>query len=130
MNISLLAVIDEATKRINGKVFPLAAEALAQALLNGPFFPKHLFPRFYDRGYDPFDDNLIIKISFDSTSCGIPKSNCCGSCGGCFYNPLPTLFKPYMNDKPRNYVITGSDTVNTMLDTIEMLTKVNKARLR
>jgi hypothetical protein len=130
VDISLLAVIDETTKRIEGKVFPLAVEALDQARRNDAFFQKYLFPRFYNRGYDPLCDNLILKISFDSTSCGIPISHCCGRCADCSHNPLPVLFEPYMNTKPRNYVITGSDMVSSMLDTIEMLTKLNKARLR
>ena len=130
MDISLLASIDETTKRIDGKVFPLAVESLNQVRLNDPLFRKYLFPSFYDRGFDPFDDNLIIKISFDPTSCDIPVSHCRGNCGECPNNPLAVLFEPYLNTTPRNYVITGSDTVNAMLDTIELLSKLNKGRLR
>ena len=130
MDISLLAVIDETTKRIDGRVFPLAVEALNKARVNDHSFRKCLFPRFYSREYDPFDDNLILKISFDPTSCGIPISSCCGRCGECSHNPLYALFEPYMNTKPRNYVITGSDTINTMLDTIELLANINKGGLR
>ena len=129
MDISVIAAIDETTKRIEGKIFPLAVESLNHARFSDPFFRKYLFPRFYERGYDPVDDNLIIKISFDPKSCGIPLSHCCGSCGDCSHNPLPALFEPYMNSAPRDYVITGSDTVNTLLDTIVLLAKLCKDRL-
>jgi hypothetical protein len=128
MEISLIAALDDSTGFINGKIFPLAIEALKPVNIDNTVNGFKL-SRLRSRGYLSSRENIVLKVTFDSKSCRIPFEHCPGSCSDCVYNPIPHLLDPHSDEHSRQFVITGRDTINTLLDTIAMLAIANKGSL-
>ena len=68
------------------------------------------------------NEDVDFLISFDPKSCTIPNSYCCTNCEECYYNPLEYLLDPYEIDNI-TFVITRQDIIDTLLDTINLLSK-------
>jgi len=128
LDISLIATIDGSTYHINDKVFPLAIEALKPVNIDDTFNGFKI-SRLRNRGYISSRENIILSISFDPKSCRIPTSHCPGNCSDCIYNPVAHLVDPFSDNPDRQFVITGRDTINTLLDVIVLLAKANKGNL-
>ena len=128
MDISLIASIDASTNIINGKVFPLAIEALKSAHIDDTFNGFKL-SKLRSRGYLSSRENIVLMLTFDPKSCGIPIGYCPGNCSECDYNPIPHLVDPYSAIPDRQFIITNRDTVNTLLETIIVLANAIKGNL-
>jgi len=68
-----------------------------------------------------------MSISFDPKTCGMPIEYCNVECGECCHNPLVGLLDPYITESP--FVITCRDTIDLLLDVIDLLAKANKNAL-
>jgi len=128
MDISLISAIDDSSKRIAGKVFPLAIESLKDSNRDNTFNGFKL-SKLRSGGFLTSSENVVLSVSFDPTSCRIPIDFCPGSCSECGYNPIPHLLDPYSRDCDRQYVITGRDTINSLLDLIVLLANANKGNI-
>lgn len=127
MNISLVSSIDASTERIRREVVPFAIDSLKRPYpANGALYKASLAQLRGSGFYQP-DENVVMLISFDPCSCGVPKGHCGGGCESCYYNPLVGLLDPYSDNGP--FVITRRETVNALLDTIGLLAAANKAAL-
>jgi hypothetical protein len=129
MDIPILASIDDSTTHINRKVFPLTIDSLKDSRINETFH-GYVLSRLRSSGFFSTEENVVLSISFNPKSCIIPFDHCSGSCCDCQYNPLPALFDPYRQNRERQIVITGRDTIDTLLDLISLLAKANKSSFR
>ena len=128
MDISLIASIDDSTNIINGKVLPLAINALKTANIDDTFNGFKL-SKLRSRGYLSSRENIVLSVTFDPKSCGIPIGHCSGDCSDCSYNPIPHLIDPNSAIPDRQFVITNRDTINTLLETIIVLANAIKGNL-
>ena len=124
MNISLLSSIDESTILMRRKVIPLAMEALEETTFVDHATRESVLSRLRCIGFYSSDEHVIMSISYDPKTCGIPREYCSGDCIGCNHNPLTGLLYPYMTGT--QYVITNKDTIDTMLDAIALLARATK----
>ena len=124
MNISLLSSIDGSTIRMRRKVIPLVIEALKETSLVDHTSRETILSRLRSKGFYSPDEHVIMSISYDPKTCGIPREYCSGDCVGCNHNPLTGLLYP--NTSRTQYVITCKDTVDTMLDAIALLVRTTK----
>ena len=129
MSIPIIAAIDSTTKQINERVFPLAINSL-EKLRSSDTSRVQALSKLQRRGYYSRGENVVLSISFDPKSCGLPIEHCCGNCGECFYNPLLDLFNPYSEEGDKQFVITCRDTINTLLDVIAILANASKNSLQ
>jgi len=93
----------------------------------GKMLRKYILSKLCGQGFYSPDENVILSISYDPKTCGIPKENCCGDCIGCYNNPLTHLLCDYSSEGP--FVITRRDTIKTLLDVIELLASANSSSL-
>lgn len=121
MNISLLSTIDGSTFHMRNKVIPMAIEALEEDSPVDLAPHESTLSRLRSKGFYSSDEHVILSISFDPKTCGIPMEYCGGDCIGCNHNPLTSLLNPYIAGT--QYIITRKDTIDTMLDTITLLAK-------
>jgi hypothetical protein len=118
MNISVVSSVDESSRRLNSKVIPLALEALQGASMVDYSERESVMSRLRGMGHYASDGDLakhvVLSLSFDPKTCGIPMDHCRAECGGCNYNPLTGLFDPYLARTP--LVVTSRDTIDALLD--------------
>ena len=124
MNISLISSIDKSSKRLRWKIIPLAIDSLKNTFFIDYAARDTVVSKLRGRGYISSDENVVMSISFDPKSCGMPFSYCPeGCCDRCYHNPLNGLLDPWLSDGP--FVITRKDTINLLLDVIDLLAKAN-----
>ena len=129
MHISIISSTDKSTKRINEKVFPLALESLKESNYKDIARRYSIFSKLQSNGYYSSDENVVMSISFDPKSCGMPLDYCNGDCSDCMFNPLVGLLDPHVTENKRGYVITRNETIDTLLDVIILLAKASKRNL-
>ena len=105
----------------------MAIESLKGADYIDYAFRESIISRLWGRGYYSPGENVVMSISFDPKTCGIPIDYCAGECGACCHNPLVGLLDPYLTESP--FVITCRDTIDTLLDVISLLAIANKNAL-
>ena len=128
MNISLVAAKDgKTTDRIINQVIPLALETLDKVRFVDFAMCESVKSKLRGRGYYSSEDNVIMTISFDPKSCGVPNEYCNGDCNDCIYNPIIGMLDPYANEGP--VVITCRNTIDLLLDVIILLVNANKNAL-
>jgi hypothetical protein len=127
MNMSLIASIDDSTRYLKRKIIPLALESLKEAHYVDYAFQASIIARLRGRGYYAPDENVVMSLTFDPKSCGIPFEYCSGDCKGCCHNPLEGLLDPYFTEN--QFVITCRDTIDTLLDVISLLARANNTSL-
>jgi len=131
INISLLATKDGSASMLQNVVRPLAIRALEGVSSLGHEEHKTILSMLRRRQYIPFDQDVVLSLSYDPKSCGIPiglcQGNCFELCKGCLYNPLSALLDPQMSGG--SCVITDRHTIDLLLDTICVLAKANQNNL-
>ena len=130
MTISVTSSMDEASRRMRGAVFPLAIESLKKSRLCDPSYRDYIVSKIRGSEFYAHDDNIVMSISFDPKSCGIPISHCNTDCDTCCHNPLLALLDPLPgDDRERKLVITDRSSINVMLDVIALLANALKGCL-
>ena len=130
MNISLTSSMDEASRRMRNTVFPLVIDALKNSSLSDRSYRDYVISRIQGSEFYADDENIVMSVSFDPKSCGIPISHCCTDCDDCFHNPLRALLDPFIGaERERKYVITDRNSINAMLDVIALLANALKGSL-
>ena len=130
MVISVTSSMDESCRRMRGSVFPLAIGALKESGSIDASHRDHVVSRIRSREFYAHEDNIVMSISFDPKSCGIPIEYCNVECGSCCYNPLRGLLVPFQDeDRERQLVITNRSTIEAMLDVIALLANTLKGSL-
>ena len=132
MNISLIASIDDSTCRIRWKIIPLLLDSMEKTNCSDYTFRKSVLARFNDCGRDhyPYYNHLIMSIRFDPKTCDMPITYCSGSAGDCTkcsYNPLTGFLDPQFSES--TFIITRRETIDALLDAVELLAKTNKTAL-
>jgi len=125
MEITLVALNDSITRHLRNRVIPLAIESLKDTNHIDYALRESVISKLRGRGYKSSDENVVMSISLDPKTCGIPIGNCSGDCNGCFHNPLMGLLEPY--DGP--VVLTSRGTITLLLDVISLLANANKNAL-
>jgi hypothetical protein len=126
LEFTINASNDETTRRIRADVLPFAAKSLENTRFVDYMFRKSVLSKISDsKGYYEPMEHIVLTLSFDTRTCGVPISHCNGhdNCDDCYYNPLIHLFDPYVYGEP--LVVTSRYTINALLDTITILTKAN-----
>jgi len=122
--------MDESSRRMRGVVFPLAIDSLKKSRSCDPSYRDYIFSKLRCSEFYAYDDNIVLSISFDPKSCGIPISHCNTECNACCHNPLLALLDPLSGgDRERQLVITNRNSINSMLDVIAMLANALKGCL-
>jgi hypothetical protein len=130
LTISVTSSMDESSRRMRGSVFPLAIGALKKSRLCDPSYRDFVISKIRGSEFYAHDDNIVMSISFDPKSCGIPISHCNVECDTCCHNPLTGLLDPLTgDDRERQLVITDRNSINAMLDVIAMLATALKGNL-
>jgi len=128
MEISLISSVDKSsTERIRRKIIPLAISSLKETNYIDYALRESILSRLRGRGYYSSDEHVIMSISFDPKTCGMPIEYCICDCNDCRHNPLTGLLDPYLTESP--FVITCMDTIDTLLDVISLLANANKNAL-
>jgi len=122
--------MDESSRRMRGAVFPLAIESLGKSRLFDPSYRDFVISKIRGSEFYAHDGNIVMSISFDPKSCGIPISHCSTECDTCCHNPLLALLDPLAgDDREHQLVITGRNSINAMLDVIALLANALKCSL-
>jgi hypothetical protein len=77
MNISLIASVDKpTTERIKRKVIPLAIESLKENNYIDYALRESTISRFRSRGFYSSAEHVVMSVSFDPKTCGMPIEYC------------------------------------------------------
>jgi len=128
--ISVTSSLDESYRRMRGLVFPLAIGSLKESGFIDASYRDLVVSRIRGREFYAHEDNIVMSISFDPKSCGIPIEYCNVECNSCCHNPLGGLLVPFQDeDRDRQLVITNRETIEAMLDVIALLANALKGAL-
>jgi len=128
--ISVTSSLDESYRRMRDSVFPLAIGSLKESGFIDASCRDHVVSRIRSREFYAHDDNIVMSISFDPKSCGIPIDYCNVECDSCCHNPLSGLLVPFQDEeRERQLVITSRNTIEAMLDVIALLANALKGSL-
>jgi len=115
---------------MRGSLFPLSIGALKKSESIDASCRDHVIPRIRGREFYAHEDNIVLSISFDPKSCGIPIDYCNAECDSCCHNPLRGLLVPFQDEEcERQLVITSRNTIEAMLDVVALLTNALKGSL-
>jgi hypothetical protein len=127
-NIPLLVLKDDSGRKFNNYIIPLAISALEKTFTLDFKSHKTLLTRLRKWSDPLYGQKVILSLSFDPKTCGMPIAHCPGNsfdlCKGCMYNPLTALLDSQFNGG--SCVITDRDTVDMLLNVIELLAKANQ----
>jgi hypothetical protein len=141
MQIPLSASIDKVTRAKSKKVIPYAIDVLKKnyyfEYVTGKEFysikesvRRKIISRLYDcYSHEGQEQDVDLLLYFDPRSCTVPFSDCCTNCWECCYNPLESMLIPSELQNP-DIVITRQDIIHTLLDTIDLLTRVCKNSIK
>jgi len=131
MNISLLVSNDMYSHKIRDNIFPLAIKALEGITSLDYESHKTLLSKLKYKIDYPHEQNVLLSLSFDAKTCGMPIGVCPGNsfdlCKDCCYNPLTALLDPQLSSS--SCVITDRRTIELLFDIINLLIKANKYAL-